>query len=54
MASKTIIVDIKQVIHCRMGCKKKKKGGKKNISTRLGLTGMHSEIAFQIKCTNVQ
>lgn len=48
MASMTIIADIK------LDGFVKKKGGKKDIGTRLGLTGMHSKIAFQIKCTNVQ
>lgn len=47
MASMTIIADIKLD-----GFVKTKNGGKKE--TRLGLTGMHSKIAFQIKCTNVQ
>lgn len=37
-----------------MGLLKQKTEEKKDIGTRLGLTGMHSKIAFQIKCTNVQ
>lgn len=49
MASMTIIAGIKLD-----GFVLKKKGGKKDIGIRLGLTGMHSKIAFQIKCTNVQ